>query len=462
MRRIQILLALTLTISVSLNLFAVPSAFAAHQADVTNDQPVIQFPNTITFRATITANANITSVVLEYGSEQLTCGDVIAKAFPEFNPGKSVDVQWTWDMRQSSSLPPGATIWWRWRYIDESGKENVSEQRTITWLDDVHNWQTVTSGQLSLHWYDMEESFAREMLNAGLEGLERNENDAGLKTNDAIDVYVYPNYDDLREAILYEASWTGGRAFSDHNIVILGSSGGNENWDKDTVVHELTHVLVGHLTFSCLGYIPQWLSEGLAVYAEGPLDPQFEEPLKEAIQDNTILSIRSISGAFSEVRSKVDLSYGQSYSIVKFLIETYGQAKMTSLLVALRDGATVDDALSQTYGFNIEGLEAEWRQAIGAPIGTVSAQPTAQPTPTYVPTIVPISGAPSVSQISPTLVPTSSFEEQPIATPAARGTPPIALTLALLTFCCIFLLIIGVIVFGFYIRAQNMKAGKNG
>ena len=70
MRRIQILFALTLTISVSLSLLHIPSAFAAPLAEVTNDQPIIQFPNTITFNAKITANASITTVVLEYGTNQ--------------------------------------------------------------------------------------------------------------------------------------------------------------------------------------------------------------------------------------------------------------------------------------------------------------------------------------------------------------------------------------------------------
>ena len=457
MRRIQILLALVL----SLNLFAVPSALAAPQADVTNDQPVIQFPNTITFRAKITGDANITSVVLEYGSEQLTCGDVVAKAFPEVNPGKSVDVQWTWDMRQSGSLPPGATIWWRWRYTDENGKETVSDQQTVAWLDSEHNWKTVKKDKLNLHWYSGDQSFAQELLDAAQSGLDFNRTKSGLVAEAPIDLYIFADTNDLKDAILYEPSWTGGQAFADHDIVILGIAKDELDWGKDAIVHELTHVLVGHLTFSCLGDMPQWLSEGLAVYSEGPLDPQFQIPLDEAIQNDKLPSVRSISGGFSELSDRANLSYGQSYSLVKFLIETHGQGKMTALLIALRDGATVDDALTQTYGFNIEGLETEWRQAIGAPVGTVSAQPTAQPTPTYVPTIVPISGAPLANQISPTLIPTSSFDGQPTESTPIRGTPPIALTLALLGFCCLFLLIIGVIVFGFYIRAQNMKAGKH-
>ena len=126
-------------------------------------------------------------------------------------------------------------------------------------------------------------------------------------------------------------------------------------------------MLVGHLTFSCLGDVPTWLNEGLAVYSEGELDPASQQQLDDAIRDDTLLTVRSLSGGFSEVADKAYLSYSQSYSLVKFLIETYGQDKMTSLLVALRDGVTIDEALTQTYGFNVDGLEDAWRQAIGAP-----------------------------------------------------------------------------------------------
>jgi len=458
MRRIQILLAIVL----SLNLFTVSPAFAAPLADVTNDKPIIEFPNTITFQANISANSNITSVVLEYGTEQLTCGDVIAKAFPEFTPGKSIEPQWTWDMRQSGSLPPGATIWWRWRYIDESGQETVSDQKTITWLDSEHNWKTIKKDKLNLHWYSGNQDFAQDLLNAAEGGLDFNSTKSGLVAESPIDIYIFANTDDMKDAILYEPSWTGGQAFPDHDIVILGISQSDLDWGRGAIVHELTHVLVGHLTFSCLGAVPTWLNEGLAVYSEGELDSSSQTQLDDAIRDNTLLTVRSLSTGFSEVSDKAYLSYSQSFSLVKFLVETYGQDKMTALLVALRDGATVDDALSQTYGFNIEGLEVEWRKAIGAEPGTLSAQPTAQPTPTYVPTIVPVSGAPLANQISPTLVPTSSFDTQPTETTPTRGTPPLGLTITLLCFCLLFLLLIGVVVLGFIVRTQNKKAGNNG
>ena len=115
------------------------SVLAAQAAQQTDNKAIIDFPNTVTFAATLQGSSAITSVTLEYGSEQSTCGKVLGKAFPNFTSGTSVHAEWTWDMRQSGSLPPGATLWWRWRYSDQTGKETVSEEKTITWLDTIHS-----------------------------------------------------------------------------------------------------------------------------------------------------------------------------------------------------------------------------------------------------------------------------------------------------------------------------------
>ena len=456
MRRFAILL----TVIFSLNSIIVSPAHAALQSDVTHDQVSFDFPNTATFSAVFTSNVPITSIVLEYGTQQLTCGQVAAKAFPQFTPDKTVQAEWTWEMKQSGSLPPGAQIWWRWHYTDETGKETLTDQKTVTWLDSVHKWQTISNDFLRLHWYGKDQAFAQGLLEAGIAGLERNGKEAGLKTEAPIDLYIYPNYSDMRDAVLYEPSWTGGQAFPEHNIVIMGISESDSAWDRSTVVHELTHVLVGHLTFSCLGDVPTWLNEGLAVYSEGQLDPSSQTQLEDAIQNNTLLSVRSLSAGFSEVSDKASLSYSQSYSIVKFLIEAYGREKVTTLLTTLRDGTVIDDALRKVYGFDVEGLEDEWRKAIQARPRTVSSQPTAQATPTFVPTIVPISGALLAVTSTPFVIPTSSTGNTPPPITRPSG-PPIALTMLLLSVCCIMLLLFGVIGLGIYLRTQKHKGGND-
>ena len=117
----------------------------------------------------------------------------------------------------------------------------------------------------------------------------------------------------------------------------------------------------------------------------------------------------------------------------------------------------------QTYGFNVEGLEAAWRVAIGAQPLSNSAQPTSQPTPTFVPTIVPVGGqVSSALQVMSTPVPTSSFGGEPTQTQTpVRTGPPLALTMILLGMCCAFLILIGVVVLGFVVRRQNRQGGDH-
>ena len=82
-------------------------------------------------------------------------------------------------------------------------------------------------------------------------------------------------------------------------------------------------------------------------------------------------------------------------------------------LRALRDGATVDEALQQAYGFDIEGFEDAWRVDIGAPARSGSA---ARPMPTLVPTIVPTFVPISIANTGPTPAP---IRERPTPTPIA-------------------------------------------
>lgn len=450
----------TITLFILFGLIFAPlqNVFAAPRADVQDDRVTFAFPETATFSATLKSTAEITSVVLEYGTEQQTCGEVIAKAFPQFTPSTTVDAQWVWDMRQSGSLPPGAAVWWRWHYTDSSGAEFVSDKQTATWLDDVHDWQTVSSGNLSIHYYGKDKTFAQSMLDAGLEGLRRNKEQAGLVNEDEMNVYVYPSYSDMQEAVLYEPSWTGGQAYSDFNIVIMGISNSDSTWDKNTVIHELTHLLVGHFTFSCIGTLPGWIEEGLAMFSEGQLDSGMQSVLDQALNDNNLITLRSLNGGFSELPDKANLSYSQSYSVVKFMIDTYGQQKMTDLLIALRDAKPIDQALLEVYGFDTDGLDSAWRESVGAAPLTASTQATALPSPTFVPTYVPVSGAPLAITPTPFAVPTSSFDNTGL--PPSR--PPLSLTLALICFCFVFLILIGVIVLGVVVRSSNAKKNKGG
>ena len=220
---------------------------------------------------------------------------------------------------------------------------------------------------------------------------------------------------DMRDAVLYEPGWTGGLAYPEYNIVIIGIAPADVEWGKRTEAHELTHVLVGDFTFSCLGSMPTWMVEGIAVYGEGGPEPSGVTYFEQNKKDNTLLSFKVLSGGFSEDPNQADLSYSQSYYMVNYLIEKYGKDKLIGFLKLLKTGGELNESLKSSYGFDLTGFENEWRSSLSLPIVEVnSVQATA--TPTIIPTIIPIEGMQPASTTTPRPVsPTTIVEKTPVS-----------------------------------------------
>jgi len=395
-------LSALLTLAVLLPLLVMPSLVDAQASalKVEDRGTFIVFPDRVSFNVKITSRVPVAQVVLEYGVVKRTCGDITAKAFPKFTSGPSIDVSWTWEMLQTGSEPPGAVIWYRWRVIDRDGNSAVTPDATVTWLDRTYSWQQISSGDLTLHWYTGDRGFAEDLLATMGDGIAQLARMTGVRPQAPIHLYVYGDTREMQEAMLYEPSWTGGVAFPENNITIIGIHPANLEWGKRTIVHELTHLIVGQMTFSCGRNVPTWLDEGIAVYAEGGLDDWSEERFGEAIAANNLLSVRDLTSGFSSHPDTADLSYSQSYSLVSYLIEAHGPEQLLALFDALRAGNSVESGLRKSYGLGLEELEDSWRRWVGAGLRSGGEVPATQ-VPTPLPTFAPLAVAPTSAAPTP-------------------------------------------------------------
>jgi hypothetical protein len=109
------------------------------------------------------------------------------------------------------------------------------------------------------------------------------------------------------------------------------------------------------------------------MYAEGELDIFSESELVTALNDDTTITVRSLSCPFSARSELSYLAYAESYSLVDYLVKTYGQQKMLSLLKIFNRGAGFDEALLNTYGFDMDGFYREWlKYALREYVGVVA------------------------------------------------------------------------------------------
>ena len=304
-------------------------------------------------------------VDLEFGADRVySCSTrEYSSVRLDFEADSQVDLNWDWEMKKTGSIAPGTTVWWRWRIEDEEGRAYLSQTQELAWEDERFQWQSITQGNITLYWYAGESSFGTALGQAMAGGLASLE--LGRELVQPIKAFIYSSAEDVQGAILFAQEWTGGLAFGSHNILLIAISPERQREGVSGLVHELAHLLVWELTFNCFGGLPTWLSEGLATYAEGPLDLYKQSALDEAIAADSLITIRSLSSSFPAAHGGASLSYAQSRSLVAYLIDAHRWEKIRELLAAFQEGSTYDDALLRVYGIDLDALDQEWRQHIG-------------------------------------------------------------------------------------------------
>ena len=132
---------------------------------------------------------------------------------------------------------------------------------------------------------------------------------------------------------------------------------------KSVLFHEYTHVVVQEITH---GNCPTWLNEGLAELEGRKL---FNHPLVElgkAAKSGAFIPFEKMEAGFTSLSSKeAALSYQQSYSLVNFMVDSYGWPKVTEILQNLGAGmgsaAAIKKAMAD-FGLDFDGVIEEWRR----------------------------------------------------------------------------------------------------
>ncbi len=333
----------------------------------------VEFPFQLHFNLSAESDVNITDIRLRYTVDRASFAQVTSEVYIEFVPDTAVDVSWTFETVRVGGLPVGSSMEYWWVLEDAGGNKLETAPVRVQLEDNRYSWRSLSEDNVTIWWYEGSQSFAQELMASAQQALIRLAEDTGAELEKPVEMYIYANTQDLRGAMIYPQEWTGGVTFTQYGIIAIGIAPNNLDWGKRTIAHELTHLVLHQVIFNPYGGLPTWLSEGLAMYAEGSLEPGFAAFLEQAIAEEGLISVRSLSSPFSVYAEQSYLAYAQSYSLIKFLIDSYGQSKMLELLNTFKQGSSYDGALDGVYGFDMDGLDTLWRDYV-----TMSARSTAQ------------------------------------------------------------------------------------
>lgn len=220
----------------------------------------------------------------------------------------------------------------------------------------------------------------RIIVEAALETLELTYenvgNDLGYKPKDRIIVEFYPKLDMLANATgltLENLKTSGTIAICKFNRLMVSSprvSPYGFAW-RDTLNHEYVHLLICR---SSANNVPVWLHEGLAKFHEerwrmgpgGQLEASAESLLARGIRENKLVTLEEISPSMALLPSQehAALAFAEVLTMIQWLYGRQGSQGFQRLLADLKTDPDLDRAFTNTYGFDVKGLQQRWKRAM--------------------------------------------------------------------------------------------------
>jgi hypothetical protein len=414
--------------------------YAQEAITILSDEHEYVFKESMTFALSAKSATKITSVKLFYRVSGQTASH---RAELEFEPATAVELEHVEDMADESNYQPpmiGITYWWL--IESENGDRLKTDPVSFAYEDTRYEWDVLEGELVHLYWHDQDQSFGQGYFDAAAKAAADLSTQFGVSPKAPTTIVIYNSHEELMSS-LQEASaeWTGAVNFGDTGCIAIGL--GPSSWMDKVIPHELTHAMLYQVTKPPFGEIPRWLHEGLAVRSEGGMSVEERAALADAIQDDTLISLRVLNSAFADAREQAILSYAESNSLINFIIEVYGAETLGELIAVFAEGAHYDDAMREVFGVDMDGVEDLWREHISAqprkgvtratpvptatPLPPATATATREPAPTITATAVAAVSTPTATQVAQQLAtPTPTPVPRPAA-PCLGAAPALAL-----------------------------------
>jgi hypothetical protein len=360
----------TAVTSIIITLFLVtaltaPPARAQDGINVALSEADYSFGQHITFHLQVTsASSVITEVNLFFRVQGQS--DVVAVPLP-IEPGQTVALDYAYSLVGQNVAPFASLTYW-WEIYDLAGARARSEDKSLYYADNRYQWQFTEDESQNVHWgvYWVEGDivFGRTALNVAIQALDEIQAELNTPVPGDIRIYVYPSEEDLTSALsLSGYDWAGGQARPELNAILVGISNDlSAPGEMERLIpHELSHLLVYQAMGQRLGLVPPWLDEGLASLYELRPDPNRQELVQQALDQDQLFSLETLCAPFPTDEEAARLAYAQSASVVSYLRDQYGNQVIQDLLTAYADGASCDVGVTRVLGKNLKGLETAWR-----------------------------------------------------------------------------------------------------
>ena len=339
-----------------------PVASAVDLATFGTPSAESSFGNGIDFRQPVTVGAPIGRVEL-----LLTTADAIGPTVIEVpNPPLTGAATLTHHFDQSDGfLLANTPIRARWRLIaaDDPTDVQVGPEVRIVYADDRFDWKTEAGDIVRVHWTEGSAAFGRRALRIAEDAIAESSKLLGVTETEPMDFYIYADENAFRAAIGPGVRENvGGLAVAQIRTLfaLIPPSQIDDAWVGIVIPHELTHLAFNTASKNPYHFPPHWLNEGLADYVSQGYDRQYRNAVGDAARAGDLIPLDGLIGQFPTTSDRFYLAYAESVSAVDYMVRTYGQDALVTLIRSYADGRTDDEAFSNALGVDATAFADAW------------------------------------------------------------------------------------------------------
>src|SRR6266496_3360866 len=329
-----------------------------------NATVVSNYPDGITFRIEICGRPANSSVVFYYSTDlDMKQYGWWTKELWSLDEGQTADNcdkrKFTLQIKELD-LPPLSPVRYYWSVVQ--GKNTSQSPRYIYFCKDGrYNWKSVKDANFVVWWHDRPDSFGQEVLSIADTASQDQSRFYSMSLDSPINV-VIANSSDEFFAWQSEENYAGGLAYPELNLTVqlVDEQHNYQTWLDDVIPHEISHIYFGHLVDRYSG-VPYWLNEGLATYQEYSQHYEEWQDVRNAYDQNHVLSLKDLEYTFGENEEDARLAYAESYYAVLYMEEFYGPQAVSTLFVEFKNGRTENYAFDKVFGRNAEDFEKDYK-----------------------------------------------------------------------------------------------------
>jgi hypothetical protein len=252
----------------------------------------------------------------------------------------------------------------------DDGEIVETESATVTWLDDRFDWDQRDGENIQVFGYDASDDFMDMMIEVADDSM-----------NDLIALYqpetVYPvriwvyetgeDYAGTQAANSQE--WSAGSAYPDLQVIHAVIPDGDESEVMRIIPHEISHQVLFMATMNPFNSPATWIDEGLAVLAQEGGTGYYDRLVEDAWGDDELLPMQGLISVFPFEPGAASMAYAQSYRMMSFIIDEFGDQVVNAIVQGYREGNSHDEVLIQALGMDLGELESLWHASLGDEFG---------------------------------------------------------------------------------------------